>query len=462
VATSTFLRQVQFSPDGGSLLYKASGSISGHAVHVWDATTGRLRHKVLVPQGVSDISFGGGGAQLFVAVGTTVQVWRAVRPAPFRVRVVPGFSTYAWSLSADGGRLAVCLGPQTRGAKDYKRIKIRVFDTTTRKGLLAADNPAGPVSKLLLSADGKRLVAHLSSVARAEGPPDELVVWDVDRKEKIGSCPLTAAPAAGAKEAAGSYDLHAISANGRLAALSCRTGVSEEPVLKIWEVPAGEERGELAFKVARSPSMNVNVQFSPDGRPLLFVTVPNPRSGGRAMHVLDLETGKERWSVPGLGVRPLAQMAAVSYGVSTDGKLLAQWEATNPLSLLHGKSTDIVLRDLAGKEKRRLMGHTVVPVTSIEFSPDGQRLASLGVPVSYKPSRSGRWEIKVWDLHNGHEVLTLTAEEPLVSINHGFVFTIDGTLRFSADGHRLLLVSRAGEGLVLRAWDATPRPAQGK
>ena len=60
-------------------------------------------------------------------------------------------------------------------------------------------------------------------------------------------------------------------------------------------------------------------------------------------------------------------------------------------------------------------------------------------------------EVKLWDLHNGQDVLTLSAEA-----RYG------AALQFSADGHRLFLLNPVGTGFGAKAfelhtWDATPR-----
>jgi WD40 repeat protein len=69
-------------------------------------------------------------------------------------------------------------------------------------------------------------------------------------------------------------------------------------------------------------------------------------------------------------------------------------------------------------------------VTTVAFSPDGQRLASASVDQT----------IKLWDLATGFEVLTLRGHKGVVN-----------AVAFSPDGQRL---ATGGEDRTVRLWDA--------
>jgi WD40 repeat protein len=355
-------------------------------------------------------------------------------------------------LSADGRRLAVRSFPawtstlEEKGSKKigFKDVGVRVFDTITGKELLSVRDLPAPLTRMRLSADGKRLVAHLGFLPRfaAATRRSELVVWDVDANQKIGSYPLPTAPALKNKLGEVVHRLEAVSADGRLAAFSYERAKGET-VLKVWKLPQNKDAAQCTEIYERDfPNEQLPVPlpqrnaawFSSNGRFLIFCT---PFNVGRkwANHVVDLRT-KKLWSFHGTAT--YRQYSPIS-AISPDGHLVALIRTGRAASENSLKTRDIVVMDWKGKTTFRLMGHTQ-SVAGVAFSPDGQRLASI--------DNSG--EIKLWDLRNRQEVLTLTTPSAAMA-----------ALQFSGDGHRLFLVAfelSGKPGYTLHTWDATPLP----
>jgi serine/threonine protein kinase/WD40 repeat protein len=460
----------QFSPDGKALLAKSrfGGQVNGQ-VCVWDATTGKLQQKVLIPtESVWDVTFNTGGDKLYIAAGKTVQIWPASKPGPFLVHAGPKLNFYWPSLSGDGRRLATKSLPLPKeiDPEADQNGMLQVFDTTDSKELLTIKNLRARVLRYVLSADGKRLIACLGAhdEATADKQKSEIVVWDVDERKEIASCPLPTALDVGGKARQAFPVRAAFSVDGRLAAVSWPRTENEQ-VLKVWKLPDGRDglgcKEIFTGTFAGAHLGLLGAQFSRDGRFVFFATAKPAKAkediGKTVAHILDLKTGKELPSIPaGL---PISNFSFKPKGpiltdisFSPDGNLLAWYDGPAFFRSTANSSYDIVVADLHSKNKKnlRLMGHTAT-VRSMAFSPDGQRLASLAFRSSGIFSSR---EIKIWDLHTGQDVLTLTGEGTA------------GTLQFSADGRRLFIArqflgsTKAGKSFPSRCevhtWDATP------
>jgi WD40 repeat protein len=443
------VRQLQFSPDGNALLVKKLEYKPREPVQLWDTTTGKLRHRLLLPaDNVWAVSFGDGGASLHIAADQTVQVWPAEKSKPFSVSTDPEGGIFYRSLSGDGQRLAVRQTPAADMRKSFQLYKlhtIRVFDMTRGNELLTIKDLPGVVKILQLSRDGTRLVAHVGGMAGHTPEPtlSELVVWNV--ATGVGRAyPLPAALAQmGPPGFEMSHQVEAFSGDGQLAAFTYRRA-KDEVVLKVWKLPdegGGAQCQEILERVFSNTKL-YDTKFSPDGRLLIFCL-----SSSRYVNIVDLQTAKDLSSFEVPKLLPGTRRDNAVHAISPDGKLLA-WPEDHEGS---GPTRDIVIVDLQGKEKRRLTGLFQKP-TMLVFSPDGQRLASLA-PASGPPSSPASVEIKLWDLHNGQEVLTLTEELAALVPPYSW-------FQFSDDGHRLFLVARSstGFGCEVHTWNATPLP----
>jgi WD40 repeat protein len=179
----------------------------------------------------------------------------------------------------------------------------------------------------------------------------------------------------------------------------------------LWDARTGKEL--LAMKAV--PNFNVlPLAFSPDGKRLFGHGRGSRRAPG-GVRVWNARTGEEILFIKG----------GAALALSPDGKRLAGYGRDGIVKVWDAQT---------GQEVLNLKGGHVQMVTSVVFSPDGQRLVSAaeGEPET----------VKVWNAQTGEELLTLKGSGPVA---------------FSPDGHRLF--GRTAPGAV-KIWDATPLPVK--
>ncbi len=147
---------VVYSPDG-RLLFVGGQDAS---VHVYDAATGRLVHRILTPPGSgggATVAVSPNGRQLAVAYPTTAQdvtsavsiystsTWREQST----LLTLPDVEITALAFSPDGSRLAVGAVDGTAG----------VWSVPTKQELVSYDGPAGPISSIAFTPNGNSVLS---------------------------------------------------------------------------------------------------------------------------------------------------------------------------------------------------------------------------------------------------------------------------------------------------------------
>jgi WD40 repeat protein len=400
---------VAFSPDGKRLATGAwnlfTGALIDRAVRVWDAETGQELYSLKGhAHQVCSVAFSPDGSRLASAGWDgTVKVWDATTSQK-DARAVPG-----GILSPDGKHLAGAVGNE-----------VKVWDTQTGRETLTLTGHTGRVQSVASSPDGRRLVSAAA---------DRTVkVWDaqtgqelltfkgfagpVDARDYRGGTPRDGEASTG--PVAFSPDGRRLASGNSVWDGTKRTWTTE---VKMWDAQTGRE--VVTYK--RNAGLVTSVAFSPDGKRLACATRKGPGGGVGEIKVWDAETGQELHTLPAGGF---------SVAFSPDGRRIAGAgkQLVDAPGGASGSGEVKVWDAKTGRELLTLQGHTD-DVSSVAFSPDGQRLAS------------GGWDdptVRVWDAQTGQQLLVLKGQDHC------------SYLAFSRDGHWMV----AGEQL----WDATPLP----
>lgn len=414
---------VCFSPDGKRLV-----SISSTMIMIWPVGGGLALSKI--NGGGSVANFSPDGKRLLVISGRKAEL--------FNVECVEGYSLS----KVFGQRLLTLKGVEyIRFTPDSKRLigyspmsgTVNLWDAT--RGQEPFITPADALGQsICYSPDGQRIAVDDTGSANIFDALSGITQLTI--KDNSINSPATVCIC--------------FSPDGK------RLAITTGGKLSVWDAEGGKKL--FTFSINNNWQENVGVCFSPNGKQVI--------TGGANLIYWDATSGKQVRMFEKGGDFLCCSRNGKRIAASNLGGQVRIWDAKNGKQLSEFKvvqdnssyrfsalclspdgtrlvsSGDAVRGEMTvwntitGQEVLILTGHKE-PVNSINFSPDGRRIASTS---------SNDLTVKIWDAENGLELLSL--------IRNNNNIGNPTSISFSQDGHRLAV---PGDHSV-EIWDATPDP----
>ena len=338
---------IAFSPDGRRLVSQTEFDFFSPAViKVWDVDLDqdvRVFRIDSAAHGEVALSFSPNGLILASAKGgkdKTVCLWEAGAGKKIRTFTCQSDSIRGLTFSPDGKAVAAAAG--------WKDGVIQVWDVTGGKERFVIGD-LHFFALMAFSSDGSRLLA-----VQDEGDRKTKVVksWDAVTGQELSTVQL----------ADGSMGPRAFSPDGTRFAAIMR-GDSDTERLRVWDLTTGQELP--AFRGAREGWMTMSLDFSPDGTRLISADKAAAGDGNHTATLWDAATGEKIRTfgrfLPGSPARP---------AISPDGLRLATGGGNEVMG-------EVTLWDAATGDETLTLRGIPKEVLSLDFSPDGHRLAAM-------------------------------------------------------------------------------------
>ena len=407
------VNSIVFSPDGNTI---ASGSGNG-AIRLWNTHTGEfIKYLVGHTKSVNSVVFSPNGNRLISTGEDGVCLWDVNTGEYIDEFQIPAVSA---AFSPDGKTCAIAseMGIFVRNAHTLQFLE-RLMETAGSEDNNFRGKDIGSIQSVAFSPDGKTIVSCGGN---------NIHLWDSHTNQLLNTL-------VGHTESVNSV---VFSPDGETIASAGNDGT-----IRLWDA---NTRKRLKASMGHAESVN-SVVFSPDGETIASA------GNDRTIRLWDANTGELINTLIG----HIENVNTVTFSpdgntiASGSGKLVYLGEGEDQGTCV---GQEIRLWNAhTGELINTLIGHTSV-VNSVVFSPDGSTIASgSGHWMGYEGTYSAGEEVRLWNVHTGELLKTLTGHKDVVS---SLAFSPDGSYIVSGDwydwGGHLSSGTWSGE---IRVWDA--------